>query len=81
MIVRVHLFALAREKVGVPIAEVVVENGASIADLRCAMAEQYPQLSSILPSVRIAVNAEYATELQVLDSTAEIALIPPVSGG
>ncbi len=55
-------------------------NGNTVADLRQELADRFPELLG-LKSLYIAVNDDYAAEDRVLQSTDEIALIPPVSGG
>lgn len=77
----IQLFAIARERTGQAVVEVELPSEANIAELRLRLAESFPQLATILPSVRFAVNAEYVAEDFVLPEQAEIALIPPVSGG
>ncbi len=75
------LFGIAREIVGVP--RLTLPEPAAIqtvADLRTWLTQTYPAFNE-LRSLAVAVNQEYATDDQMLDAAAEIALIPPVSGG
>ncbi len=81
MNVQVKLFAVAKQLVGSETAHVDVPDGATVADLRAALVQEYPALSGTLASVVFAVNAEYATDQTCLAATDEIACIPPVSGG
>lgn len=81
MPIRVRLFAIARERAGVSEAALELNEHATVADVRAALAERFPALRPLLPNVMIAVNAEYADDAQVIPSDAEVALIPPVSGG
>ena len=81
MRLRIALFAVARERAGRGVIEVEVSEGATVADLRTAIAAEYPALATLLPATRIAVNADYARDDFPLPAAAEIALIPPVSGG
>ncbi len=62
-------------------AEVALAEGATIAQLRSAIAEGYPKLAGILNSVVLAVNGEYADDRTALAESDEVACIPPVSGG
>jgi molybdopterin converting factor small subunit len=46
-----------------------------------ALTQQCPELKPLLPSCRIAVDCEYVGPDTSVPAGAEIALIPPVSGG
>jgi molybdopterin converting factor small subunit len=47
-----------------------------------ALCQQAPALKTLINNARIAVNQEFIVDgQQVLQSTDEVALIPPVSGG
>ena len=82
MIVRVRLFAVARQRVGQEELQIEVPAAApTVADLRAALRERYPSLADVLPHVKVAVNSDYATDAAPLPAAAEVALIPPVSGG
>lgn len=52
----------------------------TVGALRSAIVEAHPSLQA-LRSLYVAVNANYADDTHVLQSTDEIVLIPPVSGG
>ena len=54
---------------------------ATVADLRLVLALQYPELAPLAPKVSIAVDSEYATDTTLILPGAQVALIPPVSGG
>lgn len=81
MILTIKLFAVARERLGTNHIEVKLGDPATVADLRHALAEQFPSLTDLLPHIRIAINSDYATPAAVVPPGAEVALIPPVSGG
>jgi molybdopterin converting factor subunit 1 len=82
MIVRVKLFAVARQRAGLDQVEVELPAPApTVADLRVAIRERYPLLADVLPHVKVAVNNDYAADTAPLAANAEVALIPPVSGG
>jgi molybdopterin converting factor subunit 1 len=80
MIVTIHLFALPRELVG-PSAEVDMPDGATVAQLRAALALRYPVLDPLLAYSAIAVNHDFADDSRVIFRGDEVAVIPPVSGG
>lgn len=81
MVIRVRLFAIARERAGTADVALDLADGATVADLRAALAVRFPALRPLLPNVMIALNAEYAADGQAIAPGAEAALIPPVSGG
>lgn len=77
----VRLFAVARERVGRGEITLELPEGATVADLRAALAEQFPPLAPIADRVMIAVDSEYADDAMVVPADASLAVIPPVSGG
>ncbi len=81
MNVQVRLFAVARELAGVDSVEVSVPVGGTVAQLRRALAVQVPALAGILPQVLFAVGSNYVADATPLAADAEVACIPPVSGG
>ena len=81
MLARVRLFAIARERAGRPSIEVELTDGATIADLKARIAELVPSLASILPTIRFSVDAHYADDDTLIPPDADLAAIPPVSGG
>ena len=81
MQVIVRLFALARQRAGQPELTVDVPEPATVGELRRLLGAAYPQLAPLLPSLLFAVNAEYARDGDPIPPGAEVAAIPPVSGG
>jgi molybdopterin converting factor subunit 1 len=81
MRVNVRLFARARELAGHEAVEVEVPAGATVSALRDAIAEQAPALATFVRLCAVAVGGAYAVEEDVVAEGAEVALIPPVSGG
>ena len=53
------------------------------AELRLAIATQFSKLSSLAPTITLALNQEYLSpgEEAPLKNGDEVALIPPISGG
>lgn len=81
MILRVHLFARARDLAGTSTLAIELPDGSTIGDLRRRLAGQVSALAGLLEHSAIAVDAEFAGDAQPLRAEAEIALLPPVSGG
>jgi molybdopterin converting factor subunit 1 len=79
--IRVRLFARARDLAGAETVEVLLPEGASVAELRNRLAEAYPALGGLLRRAAVAVNEDFADEATRIPPGAEVALIPPVSGG
>jgi molybdopterin converting factor small subunit len=78
---RIRLFARARDLAGADSVGVELPPGATVADLRRALGEACPALAPLLQRSALAVDAEFAGDALVLPAGAEIALLPPVSGG
>lgn len=83
MLLKVLLFARARDLLNSSDIEVEVPEECTVADLRSKIRSAYPELAEFLASqsVQFAVDLNYVCESFKLNSTAEIAIIPPVSGG
>jgi molybdopterin converting factor small subunit len=81
MMVEVRLFAVARQLAESEKIVVELPTGSTVADLRSAIARDFPALAPLLAHMLIAVGAEYAAEATVLHAGADVACIPPVSGG
>ena len=79
--VRVRLFARAKDVVGSEVVELQLAEGATVADVRRRLAAQYPDLRALLEHSAFAVNEEFADDSVPLPCGAEVALLPPVSGG
>lgn len=79
--VRMLLFSVLREHVGAGHLEMNLRPDAAAADLLDAFFLQFPQVQALRPTVRIAINSEYASPETRLRPGDEVALITPVSGG
>jgi molybdopterin converting factor subunit 1 len=80
MALTILYFAAAREAAGVT-REALDISAATVADVRRALAARHAPLGRILPRCRLAVNQEVAEDGDAVPAGAEIAVIPPVSGG
>jgi molybdopterin converting factor subunit 1 len=81
MMIDVHLFARARDVAGAPRLSLDLPEMSTVGALRRRLREVFPGLASLLDHSALAVNNEFAGDDVVLAPGAEVALLPPVSGG
>jgi molybdopterin converting factor subunit 1 len=81
MTFEVRLFARAKDLAGAESVRVELPQGATVADLRRQLAAERPALAGLLGRCAIAVNDEFADDALALPHPAEVAVLPPVSGG
>jgi MoaE-MoaD fusion protein len=78
--VTVLYFAVAREAAGAE-SESLAAAPPTVAALREVLVARHPALARVLPRCRIAVGQEFARDADPVPDGAEVAVIPPVSGG
>lgn len=81
MKVRVRAFAGLVAMIGAREIDIEVGAGATVADVRAAVAGAYPQVEAMLRNVVCAVGEEYVDDGYGVEEGDVVALIPPVSGG
>ena len=59
----------------------MLPEGATLADVLGHYQQRMPRLQSLIPSIAMSINQEYAAPESKLKSGDEVALLPPVSGG
>jgi molybdopterin synthase catalytic subunit len=79
--VTVRLFARAKDVVGRDSVRVELAAGATVGELRRRLAAEYPALAGLLARSAIGIDSEFARDEAVIPAAAEVALLPPVSGG
>jgi molybdopterin converting factor subunit 1 len=77
----VLLFARARDLIGVDRIEIVDPQPATIGELRLRLMQQFPNLAGLVEKSAFAINDEFADDRALIPHGAEVALLPPVSGG
>ena len=77
----VKLFARARDLVGREEISIKLPEGAIVADLKSALAEQFPELAPIAGTLLFAIDEHYAGDDTVIGHQSTLACFPPVSGG
>jgi molybdopterin converting factor subunit 1 len=75
------MFARARDLIGSDRVEIALPAGATVGALRRRLMQEYPQAAGLLEKSAFAVNDEYADDAAPIPADAEVALLPPVSGG
>jgi len=75
----VLLFAGLADAAGKDTFEMTLPDNATVGDLRTLAIQVMPSLSG--SAFRVAMDAVYATDDSPLTDSAEVAFIPPVSGG
>jgi molybdopterin converting factor subunit 1 len=81
MTFEVRLFARAKDLAGAESVRVELPPEATVTDLRRRLAAEYPALAGLLTRCAIAVNDEFAEDSLALPDAAQVAVLPPVSGG
>ena len=79
--VNVLYFAAARERAGCTQEVHPVPAGSDVRALLASLTAAHPALGPLLPHLRVAVDQSFVTLDAPLTDGAEVALIPPVSGG
>lgn len=74
-------FASAGDAVGASRLEFTLAEGSTLADLRALLDREHPALKALWPRLAVAVDGELAPADTALRDGAEVALLPPVSGG
>jgi molybdopterin converting factor small subunit len=78
--VPVRLFGRHRELAGESVISVVLAAGATVGDVRIALAG-HPDIGGVLEGAAVAVNRRYEPDGALVSDGDEVALIPPVAGG
>lgn len=81
MRVRLIYLGMLKDLAGKATESVEVPDGARVSDLWRTLIGKYPKFASFSGSAAVAVNQEYAPADTPLIDGAEVALLPPVSGG
>jgi molybdopterin converting factor subunit 1 len=76
---KVLLFARARDLLGADCID--FEDAATVGELRRHLMRRFPQAAGLLEKSAFAINDEFAEDAAPIPGGAEVALLPPVSGG
>lgn len=80
MRIRLLAFATAADALG-PERDLDLHFGATVADLRDRLLADFPALTRLWPRLAIAIDGRLARPDEEIPDGAEVALLPPVSGG
>lgn len=80
---KIHLlaFASAGDALGAGEMDLEMPDGSRVADLRERLDRDHPKLAPLWPRLAVAVDGRVVTPDAPLADGAEVALLPPVSGG
>ena len=81
MTLTVLFFAQARDRTGCAQRALDLPEGSRVADALAALRAAYPTLEPLVPHLAVAINGVLVAADAMIPSGAEIALLPPVSGG
>ncbi len=81
MKVRLVYLGVLKDLAGKAVEVVEVPEGARVSDLWKILIGKHPRFATFAGSAAVAVNQEYAPAETLLSEGAEVALLPPVSGG
>jgi len=81
MKIRLLAFASAGDALGASELDLEVPEGSRVADLRDRLDQDHPRLAPLWPRLAVAVDGRVVTPETPLADGAEVALLPPVSGG
>lgn len=81
MTITVLLFAQARERAGRARETLELPDGSRVSDALAALERAHPTLAALWPHLAVAVDQRLARPDARLTHGAELALLPPVSGG
>jgi len=79
--ITVLFFAQARERAGCASTRIDLPAGSLVKDALAAIARAHPALEPLWPHLAVAVDGRLAATNAALAANAELALLPPVSGG
>jgi molybdopterin converting factor subunit 1 len=81
MTITVLAFAAARDALGAARVALELHADSTAGAALALLVERHPALAALGPSLRLAVNEEFAATHTPLHAGATLALLPPVSGG
>lgn len=81
MTLSVLFFAQARDRAGCSSRTLELPDGSRVREAIAALRAAHPALAPLWPHLAVALNGELASDDATIPAGAELALLPPVSGG
>ena len=81
MIVKLLLFAAAKEIAGTEQIEIELEKDCTVEQLKIALIAKHPELAELTKRSAFAVEQIFSSDQTQINADSEVAMIPPVSGG
>src|SRR5690349_10344574 len=81
MKIRLLAFATAADALGTDETEMELPEGSRVSDLRARLDREHPSLAALWPRLAVAVDGRVVRPDEPIPDGAEVALLPPVSGG
>jgi MoaE-MoaD fusion protein len=81
MKIRLFAFASAGDALGATELDLEMPDGSRVANLRARLDREHPALGPLWPRLAVAVDGQVVSGDEPLTDGAEVALLPPVSGG
>lgn len=81
MNIRLLAFASAGDALGASELDLEMPEGSRVADLRARLDREHPKMAPLWPRLAVAVDGRVVPPETPLTDGAEVALLPPVSGG
>ena len=78
---QVKTFAAVKEAAGAESVEIDLPSSGTVGDVRQALTAALPEVAAVIQRSMFAVDQQFASDDAVVSPTAEVACIPPVSGG
>ena len=79
--ITVYFFAGLRELASQSSCVLVWHSGLTAGNVRSMIADKWPTMQQLLRRSSLAINNQMAADEQLVPDGAEVALLPPVSGG
>ena len=81
MHIAIKFFARAKDLAGTGDLTLNLPEPCTVGQAKAVLVSRYPSLRSMMPTLLMAVDGDYAADAMSLTEACELACFPPVSGG